>query len=245
MGRTAATPRLVAVLALLAALAGAACASPDALGGGQSQRPGNDGVADPVDMQWDARIDGWSIELHGPGDPVTVADVDPAEGTPVHVAVRPGDGPTATMLVVVRSAVIPGPRYVLRYLDVDTTGLRSEPGGVAAEERPTLWWLPWRLQIDAEHGTGRDTAPRPVWSPDGSTVAWVEWDADGTVLRLLDWSDDGPTATTSSPLDEVPPGLVLRTWERGDDGRDVLVGELDGEQIHLALRLITGAGRSA
>ncbi len=232
-----------AVLGLLGVLGTASCASLDA----PAADPSDDGraddseVDDPADGGPRARIDGWTIELDGPDGPVPVAAVSPAEGTPVHVAARPGDGPTATLLVVVRSAVVPGPRYVLRYLDVDLAALDADRAG----SPPELWWLPWRLQIDAEHGAGLDTAPRPVWSPDGSTVAWVEWDPDGTVLRLLDWSDDGPTATTSTPLEQVPPGLSLQAWQQAEDGQDVLLGELDGEPIRLELQLAAGGNRSA
>ena len=231
-----------AALALLGVLGAGACAPLDAPAlDSSADGDGDTEVVDTADSGPHARIDGWTIELDGPDGPVAVAEVSPAEGTPVHVAVQPVDGPTATLLVVVRSAVVPGPRYVLRYLDVDMATLHNGED----ESPPELWWLPWRLQIDAEHGAGLDTAPRPVWSPDGSTVAWIEWDADGTVLRLLDWSDDGPTATTSTPLEQVPPGLSLRAWKRAEDGQDMLLGELDGEPYRLELQLAAGGSRSA
>lgn len=197
--------------------------------------------------RWRATVDGWTIHLDGPDGSAPVARVDPAEGTPVHVTVRPGDHSTATLLVVLRSAVVPGPRYVLRYLDVDPAALDpdGDPGdggaGDAEVAPPELWWLPWRLQIDAAHGAGTDAAPRPVWSPDGSSVAWVEWDAQHTVLRLLGWGEDGPTVTSSTPLDDATRrGLQLARWERTAAGRDVLLGVLDGQTVRL--ELAQGAG---
>ncbi|MFP4635077.1 MAG: hypothetical protein ACLFRD_04375 [Nitriliruptoraceae bacterium] len=198
--------------------------------------------------RWRPTVDGWTIHLEGPDGSVPVARVDPAEGRPVHVTVRPGDHPSETLLVVLRSAVVPGPRYVLRYLDVDPTTLaaRADRGDDSPADlevaAPELWWLPWRLQIDAEHGAGADAAPRPVWSPDGSSVAWVEWDADSTTLRLLRWGEDGPTTTSSTPLDDATTrGLQLAGWERTAAGQDVLSGMRDGEMVRLELADAAGS----
>ncbi len=194
----------------------------------------------------EATVDGQQVILEGPRGPHAVAALDPEDGTPRSAAVRPNDPTDATdsdltIAVVVDSAMEPGPRYVLRYLHLDG-GLSGAPDahdGTTADDAAgtsaELAWLPWRFQIDAEHGVVRDVPPTLVWAPDGHRLAWIEWDEDEVALRLLDWGDDGPVDGSRSPLSEVPPGVELDRWVV-EDGESVLLGERDGEPYRFELR---------
>jgi hypothetical protein len=163
----------------------------------------------------------------------------------VHAAPRPGDLRDGTVLVLVRVTEPVGvPRYELRYLH-------------AGDELGDLEWLPWRLQVDARTAAVRDVPPVPVWSPDGSTVAWIEWtdqpggpdgeargegEAAGAVevrLRTLRWADDLTVLperdSATVRLDEVPPGTQLQGWYAGSDGIDELVAR--SERSRFTIRL--------
>jgi hypothetical protein len=165
----------------------------------------------------------------------TLATLDPAEdGELVHATVRPGDHGTLTVLALTRSATDTGPRYELRYLVADE------------EAASALYWFPWRLQVEEGLTAVLDAPPLPVWSPDGTAVAWVEWDATGTRLRTVGWRDEGASSNPSDEasayrLDGVPPGIQLDTWEVGRDGVPVLRG-LEGETVW---RIRLDVGRAA
>ena len=189
----------------------------------------------------EASVDGQRVILEGRRGPYAVASLDADDGTPRSAAVRPNDPTDATdsdltVAVVVENALDPAPRYVLRYLHLDggTSGDR-EAGGEALRASTELAWLPWRFQIHAEHGDGRDVPPSLVWAPDGHRLAWIEWSADGSALRLLDWGDDGPVDGSRSPLADVPSGVELDRWVI-EDGESVLHGERDGEPYRFELR---------
>lgn len=155
------------------------------------------------------------------------------DGEVLHAVPRPGERPEDTVLVLTRVRDPDGsPRYELRYL------LLSDDG--ASE----LLWLPWRYQVHAEAARVLDVPTVPVWSPDGSTVAWVEWARDGTRLRTIVWDDTGllvapPDDGGSLPLDDVPPGTQLEAWYDDEDGVPILVGRHadDRFSIRLDLRL--------
>ncbi len=189
----------------------------------------------------DVSVDGQQVVLDGPRGSHALAELDPEEGMPRSAAMRPNDATDATdsdltVAVVVESAIDPGPRYVLRYLHLDG-GTSGDPdaAGDGAAGPVEFTWLPWRLQIDADHGHGRDVPPTLVWAPDGHRLAWIEWNEGGSVLRLLDWSDDGPIDSSRSPLADVPPGVELDGWVI-EDGESVLLGERDGEPYRFELR---------
>jgi predicted small secreted protein len=165
-----------------------------------------------------------------------------AEGEVLGAVLRPGDHAETTVLVLTRVRDRDrSPRFELRYLVAS---------GDAVSE---LLWLPWRQQVDPTAAALLDVPTLPVWSPDGSTVAWIEWSSDGTRLRTIAWDDAGllaaPAATEDGiyALRGVPAGAQLEAWHDGEDGVPVLVGRLGDERYRIRLDLapavpVTGAG---
>lgn len=119
--------------------------------------------------------------------------------------------------------------------------LRGLPLVVLSEEdgRPRLWWLD-------EDGRRRDLPPGlgpagrlgpeavmpvPVWSPDGSHVAWLQGSPGSPVLRVLAWNADGPRQgdqrhSVSSLATGVGAGARLEGWrwqEPGPEGGGLLL----------------------
>lgn len=187
--------------------------------GAQEPRGGRDGdeTVDEATGGRRARSQGREVVLEDGGRTRTLARLDPErDGVPEHVALRPGDHPTDAVLVLART----DERYELRYLVVD------------GEEVSDLYWFPWRLQVDEGLSASADVPPRPVWSPDGATVAWLEWGEQGTRLRTVDWMAD---EQANNPSDEarvyrlagIPAGTQLERWE-GDAEAPTLVAT-DGE----------------
>jgi hypothetical protein len=181
-------------------------------------------------------VAGDELRLRGPdATSRTLATLDPAQdGELIHASVRPGDHGTLTVLALTRMAMETGPRYELRYLVADE------------EDASALYWFPWRLQVDDELTSVLDAPPLPVWSPDGTAVAWVEWDATGTKLRTVGWRDEGASSNPSDDanayrLDGAPPGIQLEAWEVGPDGVPVLRGH-EGETVW---RIRLDVGRAA
>ena len=221
---------------------------------GGSADEGSDGDRSSGQELPEATVDGQQVRLGGPGGAPVVAVLDPEDGTPLSAAVRPSDPTDATdggltIAVVVDYAVDPGPRYVLRYLHLDGgmsdgRGAVDDGAGGAADRAAELQWLPWRFQIDAAHGHGRDVPPSLVWAPDGHRLAWIEWSESGSALRVIDWGDDGPIDGSRSPLTEVPPGVGLDRWIV-EEGESVLLGERDGEPFRFELRELASEPETA
>ena len=158
-----------------------------------------------------------------------LATLDEVQGRVEHVALRPGDHEADTVLALTRV----DDRYELRYLVVD------------GDDVSDLYWFPWRLQVDEATAAHSEVAPRPVWAPDGSAVAWLEWDGNGTRLRTVGWMDEdranNPSDDTATyRVAEVPAGAQLQRWEH-DGSTPVLVAD-DGE---VEWRIELGAGRQA
>jgi hypothetical protein len=152
------------------------------------------------------------------------------DGTPVHATLRPGDHDEDTVVVLTRVDDEFGDRYELRYL-VATDDSVSE-----------LFWFPYRLQVAEEVPAILDVAPVPVWSPDGSAIAWIEWVDEGTRLRTVGWIDDGETRNPSDDasayaLDDVPPGVQLETWKVDPGGDPVLLGRRHNQPYRIQLAL--------
>jgi hypothetical protein len=184
----------------------------------------------------EVRIVGQALVLVTPdGGEQELTRLDPAvDGELVHAVVRPGERRTTTVLGLARVAAGPVPRYELRYLVVDEEGRATD-----------LYGFPWRLQVDPDLAHVDDVPPLPVWSPDGSSIAWVEWDRRGAVLRTLAWRDDGEVSNPSDDvasyrLEQVPAGTQLAAWE-DEDGVPVLLGD-DGRS---SWRIRLDVGRRA
>jgi hypothetical protein len=216
----------VAALAAAFVVAGCAPSSGPDDGDPTTSAPAGTAAQDEADLP-SADVDGQEVVLTTEDGARVLAVVDEREGQPVHATLRPGDE-DHTVLVLTRVVEHGAARYELRY--VVTT----------ADEVSELFWFPWRLQVDEDTAATLDVAPTPVWAPDGSALAWVEWSAVGTRLRTVGWVDDGTSRnpsdeTASYPLDEVPAGVQLHTWERAPDGDTVLVGSLDGQPYRIEL----------
>ncbi len=146
----------------------------------------------------------------------------------VAVAVRPGSTPADLEAVV---WVRVGDGHELHHLRYAGENAQLEP-------------LPAPYQISDDVAPG--SRPRPVWSPDGAHLAWVELPADETAsgprLRTIGW-DDGPgtgdTATDNADfeLDDVPLTPVraeVWTGSVGGDGcppADTLTLRVTSEQL--------------
>lgn len=91
---------------------------------------------------------------------------------------------------------------------------------------PLLWWideggrrrdLPASLaRPEVEHGA-RAVDPVPVWSPDGSSFAWLEGPHQSPRLRVVAWNADGPRDDDQRHSDSVlgrglGPGARLEAW---------------------------------
>ena len=163
--------------------------------------------------------DGDLVLVDGEGARTPLASLgDPAEHIE-HVALRPGEHESVTVVVLTSSE----DRYELRYLVVD------------ADEGPSdLYSFPWRMQVDQDLAAYADTAPRPVWAPDGSAVAWLEWDEAGTRLRTVGWIDHDRASNPSDELaaytvHEVPAGAQLQRWEETRAGATFVAHDGDVE----------------
>ena len=229
--------RTTLLLSFVLALTLAACGD-DAGDGASPSRPAtspdagqgpavDDGTADPRVL-----ADGRDLVLEQGTGRQVLATLDPErDGELEHVALRPGAHEALTVLALTRVEE----RYELRYLVAD------------GERVSDLYWFPWRLQVEERLAPPRDVAPRPVWSPSGGKVAWIEWSDEGTRLRTVGWIDaDG----ANNPADEagayqladVPAGTRLERWDT-DGPRATLVGS-DGE-VEWHIELHDGDGAEA
>ena len=147
--------------------------------------------------------DGDLVLLDGEGVRTPLASLQDPEERIEHVALRPGERESETVLALISA----DRRYELRYLVVDT------------DEGPSdLFSLPWRMQVDQDLDADDHVAPWPVWAPDGSAVAWLESDEAGTRLRTVGWADHERANNPSDELaayavDEVPANAQLQRWE--------------------------------
>ncbi|HWH32120.1 MAG TPA: hypothetical protein VNU01_05555, partial [Egibacteraceae bacterium] len=105
--------------------------------------------------------------------------------------------------------------------------LSSDPDG------PLLWWidegghrrdLPASLARPEVEGGPRSVDPVPVWSPDGSSFAWLEGPHQSPRLRVAAWSADGPREGDERHSGAVlgrglGPGARLEAWRWDLPGR--------------------------
>ena len=190
--------------------------------------PSPEGTAPATEASADegVRIEGAEVVLADDG--AVVARLGEDEGTIVHAVLRPGDHDNDTVLVLTSVE----DRYEIRYV-------------VVGEDGPSdLYWLPWRLQVDAALVNLADVPPLPVWAPDGSAFAWLEWDDEGTRLRTVAWRD---TPEGGNPSDDqavyrvadVPVGAQLISWQMDGD-TPVLLAEVNGIAWRIELDLASG-----
>jgi hypothetical protein len=219
--------RLFLVL-LVATLLATGCASPPR--GLEGARDVADTPAPSAEAEGavDVRVDaqGMAHLLVRDGGALRELATFPAgDGEVVHTAVRPSPSDPLTVLVLLRCAdPDQGTRYELRYAVEHHDGRLEQ--------------LPEHLQVDGGIATVLDVPPLPVWSPDGSALAWVEWNPLGTQLRAVGWDVErtGPASeAVAYRLDEVPPGVQLDGWEDDTDGVAVLTGSRDGERWRIAV----------
>jgi hypothetical protein len=222
--------RLLLVL-LVATLLATGCASPPrGLEGARdvTDTPPPSAQAEDEVADADVRVDAAGtahLLVRDRGALREIATFPAGDGEVVHTAVRPGPSDPLTVLVLLRCAdPDQGTRYELRY------AVEHRDGG--------LEQLPEHLQVDGGIATVLDVPPLPVWSPDGSALAWVEWNPLGTQLRAVGWDVErtGPASeAVAYRLDEVPPGVQLDGWEDDSDGVAVLTGRRDGERWRIAV----------
>jgi hypothetical protein len=188
------------------------------------------GAGAPAGPVVEVSEDGTALVAADPAGHVRpLAELSAADGDVVHVAVRPGEHEELTVLLLTRvTDPAAGARYELRYL-------------VETSDGPTaLYWFPWYLQVEEQLATVLDVPPLPVWSPDGSALAWVEWADEGTQLRAVGWVDDGVSHNPSADavayrLADVPAGVQLDGWEPGEGTTVVLTGRLEGQRWRIAV----------
>ena len=128
--------------------------------------------------------------------------------------------------------------------------LRGLPLVVLSEQegRPRLWWLDEdarRRELPAGLGPTGFLRPggvvaMPVWSPDGSHIAWLQGTPAAPVLRVLAWNADGPRQgdgrhSVASVGANLGRGARLEAWRWHRPGPHV-DGELlisdDGPGLH-------------
>lgn len=195
--------------------------------------PGDPAAEDPLDAP--------SREAALPG-PVALADgrdlvLLTADG-PVTIATLPAEGESLLRAVAVR----PGS-------DVDDLVVVSL---TEAEGFPDLRWTEYvdgELRVSWETfppgqrpGAGQGTPPavsRPVWSPDGDSLAWLERQGAELTVRVVGWGDGpgtGDPATDNASFSLGAPAgdldLRLQDW--------ILLADSPGEQV-TALRLLDPA----
>lgn len=214
------------------------------------------------------------LRLLSPGRPVEpveptpqVTDEPEAEQTYPDVALLATDG-SDVFVIPPRSARDAGARQQLATLPSGhrAVAVAVRPGSTRADLEAVVWMrvgdghelhrlryagenaqlepLPAPYQISDDVAPG--SRPRPVWSPDGAHLAWVELPADETAsgprLRTIGW-DDGPgtgdTATDNADfeLDDIPLTPVraeVWTGSVGGDGcppADTLTLRVTSEQL--------------
>lgn len=142
--------------------------------------------------------------------------------------------------------------------------LRGLPLVVLSEQdgRPRVWWLDEdgrRRELRTGLGpAGRlrpgSVTPTPVWSPDGSHIAWLQGSPQSPVLRVLAWNADGPRQgdsrhSVSSLATDVGANAHLESWrweEPGPGAGGLLLVSDDGPALYqLMVRRAEGRVRPA
>jgi hypothetical protein len=149
-------------------------------------------------------------ELNGE---VHVLAVLPEEGESTFrfVTPRPGDHADLTVLALTQAEGF----YDLRWLVVEGT------------EATRLQALPIQYQPLTGLASYNDTAPLPMWAPDGSAIAYLEWNEEGSVqLHTIGWADGpgtGDTATDNAAFGlDLPAPVQLQSWTAESDSHSVL-----------------------
>lgn len=145
------------------------------------------------------------LRLWGPdGERMLTTLAEEGESSVVDVAVRPGSSPDDLTAAVLTQAE--------GMWDLRT--LRVEGDEVTLEVFPEAY-RPGRGGSPAGEGL---TVHGPVWSPDGTSLAWFESGTGGVVVQTIGWSEGpgtGAQATDNAQWDVsdvLPPGSVPHDW---------------------------------
>lgn len=128
--------------------------------------------------------------------------------------------------------------------------MRGLPLVVLSEQdgRPRVWWLDddgRRRDLPTGLGpAGRlrpgSVTPIPVWSWDGSHIAWLQGSPESPVLRVLAWNADGPRQgdprhSVSTLATDVEANARLESWrwqEPGPEADGLLLVSDDGPGLY-------------
>ena len=179
--------------------------------------------------------DGGELRLVGPaGDQSLATLAEEGESSVAGLAVRPGSTPEDLTAAVLTQAEGMWDLRELRVADGEVTlevfAERYRPGlgGGPAGEGLTV------------HG--------PVWSPDGTSLAWLESGTGGVWLQTIGWSDGpgtGETATDNARWevgDALPMGAVPNDWVvAGENSTLIRVTTPDRDDAWHLIQLDRGA----
>lgn len=149
--------------------------------------------------------DGGELRLVGPsGDRSLITLAAEGESTVAGIAVRPGSTPDDLIAAVLTQAEGMWDLRELRVVDGEVTL-------EVFDER----YRPGRAGGSAGDGL---TVRGPVWSPDGTSLAWLESGANGVRLQTIGWAagpGTGDDATDNAQWevgDVVPGGAIPNDW---------------------------------
>lgn len=175
--------------------------------------------------------DGGELRLIGPTGDTSLITLDgEGESSVAGIAVRPGSTPDDLTAAVLTRAEGMWDLRELRVVDGEVSlevfdeGYRPGLGGGPAGEGLTV--------------------RGPVWSPDGTSLAWLESGTGGVILQTIGWSDGpgtGDPATDNAQWDVgdvVPMGAVPNDWvEAGGNSTAIRVTAPDGDDGWYLIRL--------
>ena len=209
-------------------------ATPDEAAPDDAQDPATPGSddADALPAGDDTLLvaDGGELRLIGPtGDRSLITLAGEGESSVAGIAVRPGSTPDDLTAAVLTQAEGMWDLRELRVVD----------GEVTLE----VFDEPYRPGLGGSAGDGL-TVRGPVWSPDGTSLAWLESGSGGVVLQTIGWSDGpgtGDPATDNARWDVgdvMPVGSDPNDWvEVGGASTAIRATAPDGDDGWYLIRL--------
>lgn len=174
--------------------------------------------------------DGQSVVLRDPdGAESATFDLGDDTGSVDALAVRPGSTPDHIVLAYVEPFDGCGS---LSWVRLDRASAFSSDGAEGGRG------------IAGTGGQGGGCAATPVFSPDGSHLAWVASEADGSLfgIHTISWGDTGPVETSEASFG-LPQGMVGRSDLALQDWRWISTGEDDAASGELVVSTAGGALR--